>query len=256
MQSLDCPPDKIVFDPQRGEYICTETGEVIEERVVDQGAEWRAYTEEEKQKRSRTGAPLNFAIHDLGIDTDISKSPEMSRLIKLNKLVKMGNNKTLVYGLQEIERISNLLNLHKAVKDESAIFFKKIYEKGLIKGRNTDVMVATSIYIACRKMKIARTIEEIAKYTNAEIQAIKKYYRLLYWSLNLNLKRYTTRDYIIKFGENEMLKLSGKTIRDALDLEEKIRDNPVIIGKDPKAVAGALLYISAFLNNERRTQRI
>ncbi len=64
-----CPQDKIVFDAERGEYICTETGEVIEERAIDQGPEWRAFTPEEKEKRSRVGGPLNQTIHDRGLST-------------------------------------------------------------------------------------------------------------------------------------------------------------------------------------------
>ncbi|MEM4435164.1 MAG: transcription initiation factor IIB, partial [Sulfolobales archaeon] len=36
---VSCREDMVVFDEFRGEYICTETGEVIEDRLVDLGKE-------------------------------------------------------------------------------------------------------------------------------------------------------------------------------------------------------------------------
>ena len=53
--SSSCPPEDIVFDAERGEYICASTGEVLESRLVSQGPEWRAFTPEEKEKRSKGG---------------------------------------------------------------------------------------------------------------------------------------------------------------------------------------------------------
>ena len=50
---MRCPPDKVVYDEFRGEYVCAETGEVLEDRVPDFGPEWRVF---EHAQRSR--APL------------------------------------------------------------------------------------------------------------------------------------------------------------------------------------------------------
>ena len=258
---MSCPPDKIIFDEERGEYICTETGEVIEERVVDQGADWRAFTPEERIERERVGSPLIQTVHDLGITTEIGldkmtyddgrRMLEAIKLMKIQRDARLKSaNRTIVKGLQEIERLSSLLKLPKAVKNEAAVIFKKAYEKGLVRGRSVDAIVAASIYASCRIMKVTKTIDEIAKCTDVEKQKIEKYYRLLFWSLKLNIQSNGTRDYIIKFG-NELC-LSTKTLNSALEFEEKIRDK--LIGKDPKSVASALLYISAKMNDENITQ--
>lgn len=68
---VKCPPEAIIFDAERGEYICTETGEIIESRLVQQGPEWRAFTPEEREKRSRVGGPLSPTVHDRGLTTII-----------------------------------------------------------------------------------------------------------------------------------------------------------------------------------------
>ena len=48
---------------------------MISERSEDiSNPEWRAFTLEEKNSRSRTGAPTSLAIHDRGLATLISKT--------------------------------------------------------------------------------------------------------------------------------------------------------------------------------------
>ncbi|MEM2757450.1 MAG: TFIIB-type zinc ribbon-containing protein, partial [Sulfolobales archaeon] len=59
---MNCPDSSIIFDELHGEFICVETGEVIEERLIDQGPEWRAYTHEEFLDRARAGSRLTNKV--------------------------------------------------------------------------------------------------------------------------------------------------------------------------------------------------
>lgn len=54
-----CGSTRLIYDSTRGEIICANCGYVMSEREVDQGAEWRAFTPEEREKRSRVGAPIS-----------------------------------------------------------------------------------------------------------------------------------------------------------------------------------------------------
>ena len=77
----------IIFDAERGEYIDTDTGEVIEERVVDQGPEWRVYDHEDRE-RERTGSRLTLTVHDQGLSTRIGHDKVKDR-IKLMKMQRL-----------------------------------------------------------------------------------------------------------------------------------------------------------------------
>ena len=257
---MDCPPDKIIFDSERGEYICTETGEVLEDRVVDQGAEWRAYTPEEKITKSRVGAPILQTVHDLGISTMIGLNTKVNKerrlealkLMKIQKQTRLGSNSLpIIRAMQEIERIGSLMGLPKAIKEEAAILFKKAYEKKITQRRNMNGIVVACIYLACRVMKLPKTLHEIIKYTDVDKTTIGKYYRLILSTLNITVLPNNPRDFIIEYGN--MLGLSMATINKAFEFEEKIRGK--IIGKNPRSIASALLYISALLNDERITQK-
>jgi transcription initiation factor TFIIB len=60
----ECGGREVVQDLEKGERICATCGLVVSEHRIDTGPEWRAFTSDEKDARSRAGAPTNYAIHD------------------------------------------------------------------------------------------------------------------------------------------------------------------------------------------------
>jgi transcription initiation factor TFIIB len=264
-----CPQDKIVFDYERGEYICEETGEVIEDKVIDQGPEWRAFTAEEKEKRSRVGGPLNQTIHDRGLSTMIDwrdkdamgRSLEPKRRLEvlrwrkwqIRARIQSSVDRNLAQAMNELERIGNLLSLPKAVKDEAATLYRKAVERGLVRGRSIESVVAASIYVACRRLKIARSLDEIAQHTKANRKEVARCYRLLLKELSLSVPVSNARDYITRIGA--LLNLSGASMKYAAEILEKAKDMGLTAGKDPAGLAAAAIYIAALLHDERKTQK-
>jgi hypothetical protein len=56
-----------IYDSHRGEIICNRCGMVLRDRIINPGAEWRAFDSDQREKRTRTGAPMTFCIHDQGL---------------------------------------------------------------------------------------------------------------------------------------------------------------------------------------------
>jgi transcription initiation factor TFIIB len=253
-----CPKDKIVFDANRGEYICTETGEVLEDKVVDQGPEWRAYTEEESRERSRAGT-INLAVHDMGLSTYMdTKAKDRIKAMRLRKLqirsrVGTSEQRNLVKAMTILERIIDNLGLPKAVKEEAAIIYRKALEKKLIKGRSIEEVVAASVYAACRKMNIPTTLDEISKATSANKKEIGKAYRLLLREDVTEVPASDPKYYVMKIAS--LLGLSGKVMTAATEIVERAKKAGITSGKDPASIAAAAVYIAANINGERRSQR-
>ena len=75
----------IITDPESGEDICSNCGIVITEKSEDiANPEWRAFTVEETNQRTRTGAPTSLAKYDRGLATIISKKGRDASGQKLN----------------------------------------------------------------------------------------------------------------------------------------------------------------------------
>ena len=64
----------MVTDPESGEIICSHCGQVISEKALETQAEWRAFTADEVNDRSRTGMPTSLARHDKGLATIIGRT--------------------------------------------------------------------------------------------------------------------------------------------------------------------------------------
>jgi transcription initiation factor TFIIB len=54
----DCGSRSLTRDETRGEVVCDDCGLVLEDNVIDQGAEWRVFSPEQGDQRARTGAPM------------------------------------------------------------------------------------------------------------------------------------------------------------------------------------------------------
>ncbi|TDA32946.1 MAG: endonuclease, partial [Hadesarchaea archaeon] len=58
----NCGSVKLVRDYEHGELVCAGCGYVIAERIMDLGPEWRAFDQEQRDKRGRVGAPMTFSV--------------------------------------------------------------------------------------------------------------------------------------------------------------------------------------------------
>ncbi|PSQ13061.1 transcription initiation factor IIB 2, partial [Halobacteriales archaeon QS_5_70_15] len=70
---LVCPEcgGRLENDTEHGETVCAECGLVVEEDEIDRGPEWRAFDSNEKDEKSRVGAPTTNMMHDKGLSTNI-----------------------------------------------------------------------------------------------------------------------------------------------------------------------------------------
>ncbi|RLG77975.1 MAG: transcription initiation factor IIB, partial [Thermoprotei archaeon] len=258
-KGFQCPPDKIIYDEFRGEYICTETGEVVEDKVVDQGPEWRAFTPEEREKRSRTGSPLSPTIHDGGLSTMIDwrdrdasgKKLEMRRRLEVMRWrkwqirtrIQNSIDRNITQAAAELERIADQLGLPRAVKEQAANIYRQAVEKGVVRGRAVESVVAAALYAACRIFKIPRTLDEIAQYTKTSKKEVARCYRLLVRELNVKIPIADAADFVPRIAS--ALGLSGKVIKKAIEILDRAKARGLTAGKDPAGLAAAAVYTAA-----------
>src|SRR5262249_30393838 len=61
----------MVTDNSSGEMFSGNCAFVVTERIDGTGPEWRAFSKEEHEDRSRAGIPTTLAMHDMGLATII-----------------------------------------------------------------------------------------------------------------------------------------------------------------------------------------
>lgn len=69
-----CNSKAVVYDAENSEVVCSECGMVIKDNIESLSPEWRAYSNDDLDSKSRTGMPTSLAFHDMGLSTFISYS--------------------------------------------------------------------------------------------------------------------------------------------------------------------------------------
>ena len=264
----ECGSMDIRTDYARGETICSNCGIVLSFRHIDQGPEWRVFSNEELKKRSRVGSPSTFTVHDKRLSTIIDwrnkdafgkqltskQSAQSYRLRKwqIRTRVHSSLDRNLVVAMSELDRLSSQLGIPWGVKETAAILYRRAVERKLIRGRSIEAMIAATLYAACRKRKIPRTLDEIARHSRVNRKELGRCYRLMLNKLEIIIPMASPVDFIPRFST--ALILSERTQQKAAKIIMLAREKGITVGKDPKGLAAAALYISAILEGERRTQ--
>ncbi|MBW2997965.1 hypothetical protein KY321_00360 [Candidatus Woesearchaeota archaeon] len=256
----ECGDTKLMHNKEKGEVICRSCGLVLEDKMVDFGQEWSEHDSGDENKR-RTGAPMTYTQHDQGLGTEIGNSSDLyklnnkdkfKRLIKWQRRVSTAIERNLQLALSELKRISSVLKLAPAVEEESARIYTMAVQRGLVKGRGLEHIVAGAVYIASRVNDCSLTMDDICNASGIDKKILGKNYRFVLRKLDIKLMPADPINYVYKYASE--LELSPTTQTKALKLIDKIKNNGLNSGKSPKAIAAGAIYLAAIMNGEKRTQ--
>lgn len=265
----ECGSTDLIEDYERGEIVCGVCGLVIRENIMDIGPEWRAFTKEEMEERSRVGAPFSLTLHDKGLSTVIDRAnrdafgrkiPASTRLqmLRLRKWqirskVHSSIDRNLSQAMAELDRLSDKVRLPDSVKEKAALIYRRALDKGLVRGRSIMAIVTASVYTACRLSQTPRTLKEISAASLAEEKDIARCYRLLLSELNLKMPAIDLKRRIPKVASK--IGLSEKIQQRAIEIIRMAEKKRVVAGKEPMGLVAAALYIACVLEGERKTQK-
>ncbi len=259
----------IFFDENRGLLVCEECGLVHSEKHIDRGPEWRAFDADQKKKRTRTGAPMTYMIHDKGLSTMIDwknrdifgkEIPaklrgQIYRLRKWQSRIRVSDatERNLTFALSELDRMASNLDLQKNLRECSAKIYRDAVEAHLIRGRSIEGVAAASLYAACRMYKVPRTLNEIAEVARVDKKEIGRSFRFISNELSLELNPTKPIDFLTRFISE--LGLTNNCQKTAKKIIRMAEERGLTSGRGPTGVCAAAIYASCILSNERRTQR-
>ena len=260
-----------VTDPESGEIVCGNCGMVMLDNIQEERPEWRSFTttdEVNNSKRSRTGMPTSLARHDRGLATIVGSEDKDASGRKIDAAMRFTMNRlrtwdfrtqahtsterNFIQAFSELDRLKDKLGLPDSVIEKTAYIYRKVQERGLVRGRSISATLAASLYIACREMGFPRILKDITAISNIRHRHIAKAYRLLITELDLKIPLIDPIKCIIRIANNA--KISEKTKRLAIDIMHDIIKSGISAGKDPMALAAAVLYLSCLKTDENKIQ--
>ena len=260
----DCPECEGTLVDADHERMCTECGLVVGTDEIDYGPEWRSFTAEQRESRSRVGSPTTNLMHDRGLSTRIDwrdrdayggylsnrKRQRMNRLRIWDERFRTrdASERNLKHALGEIERMSSALGIPEPTRETASVLYRRALEDDLLPGRSIEGMATASLYAATRQTGIPRSIDELASVSRVEGLEVNRAYRYLTRELDLQI---APPDPVEHLGRHaSALDVTDETERLARELLESAKREGVHSGKHPVGLAAAALYAASRLTND------
>ncbi|MGC1133826.1 MAG: TFIIB-type zinc ribbon-containing protein [Nitrososphaeraceae archaeon] len=230
MTSMDyctiCPEcnSRLIHDQSKGEYICERCGCVVMDQINDYGPESHSNDFEEKNKLTRASGHTSYSLHDYGLRTEIGFSSkdysgknidyaiaeQMNTMRKWQSRIRVASPKErrLSNVLYKINEICSLLSLPKTITETAAKFYRLYENRSEAKGKSVICIAAATIYLACKKCNVVRSLEEIVsplgtgEKSKANTRLASKYYRSMVMEMGMFSESYIRPRYEYRHFEN------------------------------------------------------
>jgi len=273
-----CPEcsTNLIEDTSKGECFCPDCGYVVVDQIETRGPESISSDFEDRMKNARTGSPMSYSLHDLGLRTEIAYSfkdfsgkPLDSSVAEQMHGVRKWHSRIRVSSPKE-RRLSNVLSkinetcasmgLPKLITETASMIYRNYESQSAAKGKSVVCMAAATVYLACKRCSVLRSLEEIVAATGAQnandsyLKLTSKYYRMLVMEIGGNVQQQLSIDHYISKLAN-MAKIDVKVERLAVQMAHVTEDHVLADGKAPNGLAAAYLYIASILLGVNVLQR-
>ncbi len=275
----------LIRDPQRGHFVCPNCGYVGAD-IIDLGPDWRAYDSQEREQRERSGSPINPNLPYSGIRSHIGVSSKDSqgnpirpdkrgkyrKWQQLDNATEQAKERNLRDAMTYIHRMVQFLNLPESAENLAAEIYRKALSQNLIQGRSIEMIAYASVFLAAYQLQLGYTLRDFLKIyqedksisKNVQMRKekeLRKAIRTLLENLDMNqLRRFSREDrlrFLIQLVHRigEKLGLSMQTRIEAAKITEIALNHGLTIGRNPRSIAAAAIYLAGMKTGERKTQQ-
>jgi transcription initiation factor TFIIB len=244
-----CDNSNVVLDD--GNYVCLSCHNVAN-RLIDMGAEWRFFRNDDKVGRdpSRCGMPIDELLPDMSLGTMIASGPGESYKMRMVRKYQCWNS--MKYKERSLYNIFSTLSLNAAnngipaiIVDDAKNLYKQMSEMKLSRGENKNGLIASSIYMACKRNNVPRSAKEIAKIFNLSVSTMTRGCKRFQDTIQITTHTTTPRDFICRFVSNLNLPSDIRTL--CIHVVQKAEDMLLNSDNTPPSFAAGCIYLTCTL---------
>lgn len=268
----ECGQDDIVENWRQGTAECRCCGLVIKERLLDLGTEWRTFTSEEGDDPNRAGPaanPLLDGEQGTSIGGGVKGGGALN--IALNRAQQRNAtsaaDKVMISVMGQIDRYCDRLSLTGSISKRAKELFKRYQDHLTLKKTSSNPdkyvrsralreeevneIIASSLFIACRNEKAARTYKEVCGLTRVPKKTLGATVKKMELVLDGAKTAYVrgTDDFVSRFCN--LLGLPRDIINAADAVANAMQNQEGVYGKTYTTVAAASIYVVTQLSADQ-----
>lgn len=263
--SETCCESPDIFITTDGENVCRNCGTCLGMELVEQDR--RFYTTEEVKARRRTepvwrhfGSRTVISANKSdckGMQLSLKKRELFFKLSKVQNSLVSSIERNYWEAKPKLNTLASKLGIPDYIIETAWKIYAEAARQRLTAGRSIRDFTCASLYAAVRIHNFPRLLEEFIKASQCAVRSVHRALGLLinhvFPKLNFKYRPISARPLVFRFG-NE-LNLSIAVQQAASNLLKTVSSKGFTsIGKDPKGLAAAALYICARMLHESRTQ--
>lgn len=276
----DCrqdPPD-LIEDNSNADTICGNCGMVLSSRNISYESEWRTFNSDEGKgdDPNRVGEADNELLTSSNTGTAIGGGANASKETRRLKRAQAAQqdtrtDKVLTSAYMIVDQWGERAQIATKVRNTAKTYYKRVFDAGQFKGKNTDIVLASCLFLACRQHQVPRSFNEMFNITNVSKKDIGRTYKQLEKFLmadaNDNIKKIENEGGIVGHDHMayksthstkpdqlcvrfcNMLGLPFRVQTVAESLAKQIENIAGLAGRSPLSNASACTYMASHLYN-------
>lgn len=260
-----CCPNPDIITNEDGLRVCRNCGLTYGQAYVE--SERRAYTNEEVQARRRTEPKWrSFGPRTVitGVNADArghqleaKKQALFSRLSKIQGSLVSSLERNFWEAKPKLTALANKMNIPQQIVETAWKIYSEVAKQKLTMGRSIEGFVAAALYAAIRIHDFPRLLEELVEVAMIPLRSIHRslglIVRKVFPVLRMKYQPVTVKSLVYRFGNELKLAMSTQTLAADFILQSK-KKGLKSMGKDPKGLAAAAIYMACRDGDEKRTQ--
>ena len=206
---------------------------------LDDFVEWNMVNEE------------SLSVDD-GVSVDKAKLYRLKKWQDNNEVVDKGS-RNLNFAFVLIKKYCTALGVPKCVYDKSVSVYGDSVDEGLLRGRRVEVLVATSIYVACRLCQVGYSVDEIVECVGVGKKEVTKLFRSVRKGLGWKFPLEKSKDYVPRFSS--VLGLSDEVSSRVVEILDLADSEGLGNGRNPLGIVGGAIYLAGLEFGDKRSQR-
>lgn len=247
----NCYNRGLVTDATTGEVICSSCGIVLEyqtddvisltrEEYIDRNSNHITLARHDKGLNTKIDS-INIDAFGNRIDNNMHKIMSRVRVLDARTKTQSSLDRSLFRTMQELNKLKHKLNLSNEIIEEAAIIYRKAKAVRRRRGDTIATAAAASIYIACKRFNMARSIKDIANACNIKQSALFRSYKNMVFDLDLNLPLNDNKKLVSKLANS--LNIDGRVSNECIYILSRMKELELMEGKNPMSLVAAVLYI-------------